>query len=778
LNGFGGFIENEANLYTIDFEKKQIKIRDKSISIEDHIIDEFGTKYIAAAIISEAFGLKLTFNSRSVSAKLTSSFELNLIKQLRIEKNRRDISKTQGMSDIIIDTVIPRDYHIFKFGTLDWGLNSSQNRNSNNSSINIGIGTELLFGEANFSINYNPQNKFDINQLAYSWRWVNNDKKIIKQAQIGQVSAQSISNLQGPLIGATINNSSNTIQKASGYYTISDITEPNWTVELYINDVLIDYTLADPAGLYQFKVPIVYGYITTKLKFYGPLGEERTEERVMNTPYTFTAAKTFQYNLTTGIVQDTLKSRFARADFNYGITRNLTVNTGLEYLSSNPNSLFNTFAKVAFLPYPNVLLNLDFTPNKTFNSLVDYIITKKAFLQIKYTKFLEEQTSATDELSIKFLTPLKAGTFSGFTTTKYTRYSYGSVAFNRIDFSVASRYKQLKINSSSSMNWTNGGILQINSALLLSKRISNKLRLRLSTNYNVTSNELGNITTSLQIRVLKMNILVNYIQSLQNNSNSFSISTQYDLPFSRLGFSSSYQDNNFNFSESAQGSLTFGEGFENIKSNKNSAIGKGGILLHPFIDLNGNDILDNGEKRVLLSSVNISNASAKISKKDSIVRVLDLNAFVNYTVEFSDTDLNYVSWRFKNKNYQIHVDPNQYKHVYVPIITVGEASGMVYLKSGKTIKGQRGVRIQIYDEKGIKVAETRSEFDGYFSYLGLQAGKYSVRVDQAQLKSLNYQALPTAHQLTIKTSKYGDIIDDLDFTLSEKAPITSKEKPK
>jgi hypothetical protein len=97
LNGFEGFIENEANLYTIDFEKKQIKIRDTSISIEDHIIDEFGTKYIAAAIISEAFGLNLTFNSRSVSAKLTSSFELNLTKQLQIEKNRRDISKTQGI---------------------------------------------------------------------------------------------------------------------------------------------------------------------------------------------------------------------------------------------------------------------------------------------------------------------------------------------------------------------------------------------------------------------------------------------------------------------------------------------------------------------------------------------------------------------------------------------------------------------------------------------------------------------------------------------------------
>ena len=694
------------------------------------------------------------------------------MRQLRRKNLRLGILAAQGISDIIIDTTIQRDYHLFKFGTLDWGLNSSQNIQNNNSLINIGIGTELLFGEANFSINYNPQKKFDINQIAYSWRWINNDHKIIKQARVGQVSSQSISNLQGPLIGVTLNNTPNIIKKASGYYNINDVTEPNWTVELYINDVLIDYTEADAAGLYQFKVPIIYGYVSTKLKFYGPLGEERTKERAINTPYTFVDGKTFRYNLTTGIVQDTLKSRFARVDFNYGITRNLTLNTGLEYLSDKPNGVFNTFAKVAFLPYPNLLLKLDFTPTKNFNSLIDYIVTKNAFLQIKYTKFLEEQTTKTDELNLKFLAPIKIGVFSANTTTRFNRYSYGSVVFNQIIFLLANNYKQLKINSSSNINWSDGGYLQMSSNLTLSKKIFNNLRLRLSTNYNVTSNQFGSIRTGIQISVLKMNILLNHNVSLQDKTNSFSISTKYDVPFSRLGFSGSYSNNNFSFSESAQGSLTFGEGFKNIKANKNSAIGKGGILLHPFIDLNGNEILDNGENRVLLSSVKINGASASISKKDSIVRVLDLNAFVNYTIKFSNTDLNYVSWRFKKKNYQVLVDPNQYKHVYVPIITVGELSGTV---SENTTKGQSGVRLQIYDNKETKVAETLTEYDGYYNYLGLKPGKYTVRIDPEQLKNLNYKALPKVHQVTIKVSEYGDIIDDLDFTLSKKAPKKPKE---
>ena len=177
----------------------------------------------------------------------------------------------------------------------------------------------------------------------------------------------------------------------------------------------------------------------------------------------------------------------------------------------------------------------------------------------------------------------------------------------------------------------------------------------------------------------------------------------------------------------------------------------------------------------MLSSVNVPGAKAIISKKDKIIRILDLNAFVNYTIEFSDTSLDYISYKFKNKIYQVMVDPNQYKRVFIPIIVVGEISGTVSVKKGKNMKGQGRITLQIFDEKENKIAETLSEFDGYYSYLGLNPGKYTIRVDQAQLKTLNYKALPKVHQIAIKVSEYGDFIDGLDFTLSKKAPKKPKE---
>lgn len=777
-NSLTGFIENESNRYIIDFLKNQITVRNISINISENTIEKFGVKYISASVISEAFGLTLLFNPRSLSAKLTSTFELPFIKQLRIENTRKNISKLQGKFSVA-DTIIPRDNHLFKFGTLDWALNSFQTINkASNKAISLRVGTELLYGEANVSVNYNDQYKFDPRQLQYSWRWINNDKKIIKQAQLGTVFSQSIALLNAPLIGATVNNSPNTVRKASGFFTINEYTEPNWTVELYVNDVLVDYALADASGLFVFKVPIVYGYTTLRLKFYGLLGEERTEERTMNTPYTFVAAKTLEYSLTSGILQDISKSRFGQVSFNYGVSRFLTVGGGLEYLSSIPNHPFIPFAKVAFQPFPSMVLNFDYAHNVSAKGVMNFYFTESAFLEVDYSKFVEGQLArrfnALKELKVRFSRPFKSKKFSGFTKLNFNQFVYKSFIYNQIDLSMSAYYKQFNLSSSSFVNWTGPNSSRINSSLALSYRLRNGLVLRPSADYNLTTSNLVRFRSEVEMRVSKMYFSFSYERFVQSKKDNLFLSFKYDLPFARAGISSSYGNNRLVFSENAQGSLAFDGGNNYVHVSNNSAISRGGILFYPFLDLNQNGVKDTGEKMILLSNVRVSGGVAVIDKKKSIIRISDLNAFVNYNIEFSDTDLDNISWRFKDNTYQVLVDPNQYKRVYVPIVSVGEVNGMVYLISDETMKGQGRVTLQIYDDEGEKVAETLSEYDGYFSYLGLKPGKYTVRVDEAQLKKLNYQSLPAAHKFVIKRSVEGDIVEGLEFKLKSIKPLIPK----
>jgi hypothetical protein len=769
LNSLVGFISNEKNLYEINFETKIITIGDKVINIKNGLIERFGEKYIKEDLISQAFGLNFVFNPRSLSVKLTANFELLFLKQIRLEKTRNNISKLQGKT-ITIDTILPRNYHLFKFGTVDWSLNSSQSiakegENNNINTTNLSIGSELLFGEANFSLNYSDQSKFDINQIQYNWRWINNDNKLIKQARFGRIGAQNIPQVNSPIIGATINNNSNTVRKASGFYIITDITEPNWKVELYINDVLVDFTEADASGLYVFKVPNVFGYNTLKLKFYGPLGEERTEERTKNTPYRFTPIKTLAYSLTAGILQNTKNTYYSRLILDYGITNFLTITAGLEYLSAKPNNIFVPFAKISFQPTSKLILNLDYLNQENFKGLLNYYITSSTFLEIDYSKRKIAELNKLERIKIQLSTPFKTKIISGLTRLVLQQYRYEKFNYNQINFTFSGFYKQLKFNSSSFANWATANTPQINSALALSYKLKNGMALVSSANYNVTAKKISNVRAQLQMKVLEMNLSASYMRSFLSQSDFLTLSLTYNLPFARLGFSGNYNDQNFNFSENAQGSLVFGGDNTFVQTRNNSAMGKGGILLHPFLDVNQNGIFDKGEKKVLLSSVNVPGATVAISKKDSIVRILDLNAFISYTIEFSDTSLDYISWRFKKKTYQVMVDPNQYKQVFVPIIAVGEISGTIFLKKGKNIEGQGRVNLQIFDEKENKVAETLSEFDGYYSYLGLKTGKYTIRVDPKQLKALNYQSLPLVHEIVIKASEYGNILDNLDFNL-------------
>jgi hypothetical protein len=774
---FIGFIKNENNLYKIDFKKDKITVGAQSFSISNGYVEIFGTTYIAASIISEAFGINVLFNPRSLSAKLSSTFELPFLKQLRIEETRNNISKLRGKPSIA-DTIIQRDYHLFNFGSVDWAFNSVQTtNNTNTNSVSLGLGTELLFGEANISLTYNDQYNFDSRQLQYNWRWIDNDKKLITQAQIGTLFSQSISQLNAPLVGVTFNNSPNTIRKASGTFTINDSTEPNWTVELYINDILVDYTVADASGLYAFKVPIVYGYTTLKLKFYGLLGEERTEERTMNTPYTFVPANTLEYNATSGILQDGQGSRFSQIGFNYGVNRFLTVGGGLEYLSSIPNTPYIPFAKMAIQPFSKMILNFEYAHNVRFKSLLNFYVTESAFLEINYSKFKADQLAvrfnALEELKIRFSMPFKAQLFSGFTKFNFNQFKYQSFVYNQFDFTFSGYYKQFNINSSSFINRVGSSPAQMNSILNLSYRFNSGLVMRPSINYNINTNHVVRFGAEIEKRISKMYFSVSYERNLQFKNDNFFVNFKYDLPFSRVGLSSSFSNNNLMFSENAQGSLAFGAGNNYIHTSNNSAVGKGGILFYPFLDLNRNGKLDPGEKKVLLSSVNVSGGVAEISDKDFTVRIFDLNAFVNYNIEFSNTSLDYISWRFKRNTYQVLVDPNQYKRIFVPIISVGEVNGMVYLSAGQEMKGQGRVTLAIYNKKKQKVAEVLSESDGYYSYLGLEPGEYSVQVDSIQMKTLDYKATPIAHPIIIRMSEEGDIVKGIDFVLQ---PIISENK--
>ena len=773
-----GFIEQEQTKYRVNLKSKQIEVGTKIMKSKNGIVKKLGAIYIESTLITEAFGLNIIFNYRSLSIKLVANFELPLAKKMRLAQIRKNMSKFQN-KDVKVDKVVRRKYHLFKEGMLDWSLASSQtNSETARNRIGLAMGAELLYGQANISINYNDQTKFNNRQLHYNWRWVDNDKKYFKQVEIGKIYNQSISFLETPVIGGSINNTPSTVRKTGGYYTINEYTAPNWTVELYINDVLVDYTAADASGLYVFKVPIVYGYTSLTLKFYGPLGEERIEERTLNTPFTFIPAKKIEYSVSGGVLQDSQNSTFVRSVVNYGVHRSATIGGGFEYLSSIQNNPFIPFATLALQPFSKLILNAEYAHNVSTKGRLNYNFGKSSFLEIEYANYVDAQTASrfnpNQERKAKILIPFKMKKFSGYARLNYNQNVYDAFNFNQFDAIFSGYYKNFKANVSTVLNWVSNKPSYTTSNLAISYRMRNNFILRPSLEFNVSEKQPLRHRIEIEKRVSKLYFLASYERNSVSKTNNFFLNLRYDLSFARAGFRASYSNNRFNFSENAQGSFAFGLGDGSVKAGYNSALGKGGILFYPFLDLNQNGKRDKGEQIVLLKNVKVQGGKANISKKDSIVRVSDLNAFINYNITFYDDDLDNISWRFKYKTYQILIDPNQYKRVEVPILSVGEISGMMYFNKKNTSKGQGNITIQILDKKGNKVAETLSERDGYYNYLGLNPGEYTIGIDEKQLQKLGYHATPTKHNITIKVSVDGAVIDDLDFTIASKKLFVEK----
>jgi len=770
-DSLGGFIEKESRTYSIDYDKGKVKVADVVFNSENKLVKEMGSVYMEASLFAEAFGITLTFNFRSLYIILKSNFELPIIKEQRIEKMRGNISKLKG--EIAADTLMQRNYHLLKLGMLDWAVASFQTWNgSNDNHFRLGLGTEFLYGEANVSASFYDKQKFDNRQLNYLWRWVDNNKSLIKQAQLGKISNQSISFLNAPLVGAVIRNAPTTVRKATGYYTIKEFTEPNWSVELYINNVMVDFTKADASGLYVFKVPIVYGYTTLKLKFYGPLGEERTEERSMNTPYTIMAANDFEYGITAGVIQDTNSSRYGKAEFNYGVNRFLTISGGIEYLSSITNGEYIPYAKLTLQPFSKLTLNGEYDHGVKTRGLLNYYFMKDALLEFDYSKFKEGQLAtrfnSLEERKAKLSKMFRYRKLAGFVKIDYAQFLYKTFSYNQSNLMLSVYYKQLSFNSSAQLNWIDQQSPYISSEILLSYRLKNGFMILPSARYNVSEHKLVSYKLSLEKNISRGYISIAYERNVLFTDNFVNLNFKYDLPFAKTNFSVARSNGDISTSEGIQGSMAFGGGNNYLYTTNTTSVGKGGIKIYPFLDLNNNGIFDKGETMVLVKTLRIIGGKVDYNEKDSIVRITDLNAFTTYNIGFNDNDLENIAWRFKKKSYQVIIDPNQFKRIDIPIHVVGEVSGTVFLERNHTMRGIGRIKVNIFNKKSEKyVAEMLSESDGYLYYIGLEPGDYIAMVDVDQLNHLDFSVNKANIDFTIKSSIEGDIVGGIDFIVNK-----------
>lgn len=769
-----GFFISQDKQYVIEKSLNQIRYNDKTYQLKpDEIIHTESGLYLKVDVFSSVFGLTCDFHFRTLSVDLKSKVELPVIRKLKQEEMRANLKRLKG--EEAVDTIIGRDYPVFQMGMADWSVvNRKEHGGYSETRGSLALGSVLLGGEAIVRLNYNTKEQLAADQQQYLWHWVDNNDKALRQMKVGKIPVSSTASIFDPIIGIQLSNSPTTYRRSFGTYNISNVTDPGWIVELYVNNVLVEYTKADASGFYQFEVPIVYGNSKIMLRFYGPWGEERTEIETINIPFNFLPKNEFEYVISSGIVTDSVNSRFMRPSFNYGLGSRISIGGGYEALSSVKDAPIMPFFKTSVRLIGNLLFSGEYNHGIRAKGILNYRLPSNVYIEASYSKYDKEQKAIIfnylEERKLAVSAPIRFNKFAAFTRFTANQIILPNSQNTNLELLFSGALFRVNTNLTTYALFNSSTEkAYVYSNLSLGFRLPGRISLMPHIQYDYTNKQVISMKCQLEKPISTLGLLrVSYEKNFRAKHPIFQIGFKYDFSFAKTGYSGMSSNNKFYSTFSANGSLLYDKKSDYIGFNNRVSVGKGGVVVQPFVDLNYNGEFDEGEPKELGLTVRFNGGRVIKNKKDSTIRVMELTPYTSYRLELDRNGFDNIAWKIDHESMSVSIGPNQFKRVEVPIYVVGEVAGIIKLNDNGKLRGLGRVYVNILDEENNVVAKTITEYDGYYSYLGLMPGKYHISVDESQLSKLKMQAETKSIPVVISGSVDGDFIDGNDIVIKRK----------
>jgi hypothetical protein len=788
LDSVSGFFITQDADFLIDKKKNLIRFRDKLFKVapDDLVKMETGL-YLRTDYFSKVFDLGCPFSFRNLSVKISSKVELPAIREMRQQLMYRNLNKLKG--SVEADTTIGPSKKLFKFGMADWSIVSTQRlQHVNDTWFNLTMGGTFAGGEATVSLNYNnyarqqlqllhPDSNivrpFDQRQQYYRLRFVNNDRPWLRQIIAGKIFTPTISSLYAPIVGVQVTNAPTTYRRSYGTYTLSNFTDPGWTVELYINNALVDYTLADAAGFYTFQVPLVYGNSQIKLRFYGPWGEERFLEENISIPFNFIPAGEFEYTASAGVAEDTANSKLGRIQGHYGITNTITIGAGVEYLSSIRKANTLPFVTASIRLVSNLLFSGEYTYGVRGRGILSYRSQRNLQAELSYTRYKRGQTAIIynwlEERKAVISKPFTSKNFSLFTRLTLDQIILPRSSYTTTEWLMSGAIFKVGTSLSTYAIFIKDEKPFVYSNLALTFRIPGNILFTPQAQFEYNSSRFIAARFEAGKYLFKNGYLnVSYEKNYRNGITNYGIGLRYDFSFAQIGFSLWRNNNLTTFVESALGSIIHDGSAGYTGTNNRSSVGSGGVVFVPFLDLNDNEKLDVGESRIEGLQLKYNGGRMMRSLKDTSICILDMEPYAAYLFEMESKGFESISWQIRKPVIRVTIAPNQLRRIDVPIAVMGEVSGVVYLREDSIMKKQSGIKICIYKSDSTLVKCILTESDGYFNYMGLPPGDYVIQPAAAQMKKLKLKPQQAAYDLHISKKREGDVIDDIQFILERR----------
>jgi hypothetical protein len=777
-----GFYLTQERQYELDTKKLLARIDNKVLAIREGEISKTDLEiYAQPSLFEKIFGLRFTVDLRHLQLSLETDEVLPVVAEQDREQRKQMLnSLKQGQKDYPL--LYGRSRSMFRAGVLDYSLTGMRENGATSSGYNFQGGAEVFDGELNASINgAHDQNGWGNGQHDLRWRYAFDERKEITQTSVGNLQGFGIT--QAPFTGVSVSNEPLVPRTMYQTMIIEEQTQPFWTVELYLNDQLTASARADETGRVRFEIPLTYGTNIFSLRKYGPSGEVVTERKRIQVPFTFLPSHELNYSIDAGRLQVGGFPLY-QAQALYGLSNVLTNRVSLEYLRDTLRQIPVLTDVVSARVGESMLLAFEVSPTVRYRADMEVMYPSQISYDVTYTSFEPD----------RLYNPL---------AQRHAIQADGTIPFeaNRVHYVLRSTVNRTDLVHGSNLYWTigasvshgpfmesleeryselddgQGGISRkpvlYASALYNVRQFEglplniNSFLLGATATYDQSSRQISEVTCDISANILKQGrFRIGYQKDLLLKATTGFFELTFDFDFTRSSTSLYTGDRNA-FSQSVSGALVYASD-ENILSvygrqwNDNT-----GANFRMFLDENGNDKYDEGEKIIEGASVSIGQSASYQKSSGGLVKVWELLPYARYQAELLDVSMANNLWVPKHKLFAFITDPHRAKTMDIPYSAVGMIEGTVLRmrKEGKV--PVPGLKVKVI-EVGGALKKTISLFqDGSLYYVGLVPGKYTISVDSVQLNTLGLIARPMMREFIVKATAEGDAINGLDFILVE-----------
>jgi hypothetical protein len=572
-----------------------------------------------------------------------------------------------------------------------------------------------------------------------------------------------------------------------------------WEVELYRNEILLDFQRSRADGRYEFiDVPLLFGLNVLRLQFYGPQGQRREEiQRLFIGPGLVQPGEQFYRVAVNQQDQDTIpvgevsddpdkgKARFF-GEYERGITRNLAVAGSLAsfFLDDRRHSYPSLGLRTALF---GSFLRLDATKDTASGTAVQGSIQTRLFgLNLfaehgQFFDFISERVRASTD-SVDSLSNVRLdGVIPEWVLPRIPFSLNGTLErreSGRSDLNVANRLSIFLggVSASNTVTWRRiggGGIPTATSAsgtVLLNGRID-RLLLRGALNYTLDPvSELSNISATADYtfdRDFTARATVNR-QLTGQQITTFSAGISRIFANIALGANASYSDDG-NFAAGL--TLTFGVGREprtgSFVRRPRGIARSGAASARVFLDNDQDGRY--GEGDLPLEGVRFHQQRDVETDENGVAFITGLSSYRPTAITLNPGTLEDPYWTPEQEGAEIVPRPGKTALVDFPVVPTGEIDGTVFLRRDEVVREVSNVALQLVDEQGKLVDEVRSAFDGFYLFEFVRPGRYTLRVAPEQASRLNLIVPPPQGVVIEAVEGEADVVSGVDIVVERRA---------